>query len=102
MRRVLNAAGTAVRGLGRLLVRHAIGLAGYPAAFASAARRSWHGFFFPPADPTPLGLIRIASGLLMVWSFLTIGLDLHGNLGSDGWADPRGRHPAPFWKGWRA
>jgi predicted DCC family thiol-disulfide oxidoreductase YuxK len=55
---------------------------------ASAARRGWHAFFFTPADPTSLGLIRVVVGLLAFWSLLVLGLDLPDYLGSHGWADP--------------
>jgi predicted DCC family thiol-disulfide oxidoreductase YuxK len=50
--------------------------------------RGWNSFFFSPADPTSLGLIRIAVGLLALWSLLVFGLDLHDYFGSAGWADP--------------
>ena len=50
--------------------------------------RGWDAFFFTPADPTPLGLIRVAVGLLLLWSLGVYGLDLHAFLGSEGWADP--------------
>src|SRR5581483_3872035 len=53
-----------------------------------AAGRAWDRFFFTPADPTPLALVRIATGLLLLWSLGVTGLDLRGFLGSDGWADP--------------
>ena len=53
-----------------------------------AIRRGWDAFFFTPADPTALGLIRVATGLLAFWSLLVLGLDLHDYFGSDGWAEP--------------
>jgi hypothetical protein len=65
----------------------------------SAAGRAWHRFFFTPADPTPLGVIRIAVGLLALWNFLNIGIDLHNLLGRDGWVSPEAlRH---FWREWK-
>jgi predicted DCC family thiol-disulfide oxidoreductase YuxK len=54
----------------------------------SSALRGWNSFFFAPADPTPLALIRIAVGLLAFWSLLVFGLDLHDYFGSTGWAEP--------------
>lgn len=54
----------------------------------SAARQGWRAFFFTPADPTVLGLIRLAVGLLAFWSLLVYGWDLHDYFGSKGWADP--------------
>jgi predicted DCC family thiol-disulfide oxidoreductase YuxK len=58
------------------------------ADLAVATRRGWDAFFFTPADPTPLGLIRLAVGLLAFWSLYVFGLDLDDYLGSHGWADP--------------
>ena len=60
----------------------------YAVELAGAARRGWDAFFFRPADPTPLGLIRVAVGLLLLWNMVVYGLDLPAFLGSDGWADP--------------
>jgi len=51
-----------------------------------ALRRGWVDFFFTPADPTALGLIRIAVGLLLLWNLGMLGVDLRANLGSTGWA----------------
>lgn len=63
-------------------------LADYPATLWNAVIRSWNVFFFTPADPTVLGLIRIGVGALLFWSLLVYGLDLQAFFGSDGWADP--------------
>jgi predicted DCC family thiol-disulfide oxidoreductase YuxK len=60
----------------------------YLATLRDAAARGWDRFFFTPADPTPLGLIRVLVGLLLLWSLGVYGLDLRAYLGSDGWADP--------------
>jgi predicted DCC family thiol-disulfide oxidoreductase YuxK len=62
--------------------------ANYVAELAGAIRRGWDRFFFTPADPTALGLIRVAAGLLAFWSLLVLGLDLPDYFGSDGWAEP--------------
>jgi predicted DCC family thiol-disulfide oxidoreductase YuxK len=64
------------------------GPASYLADLGQWAARGWDAFFFRPADPTPVGLIRLGIGLLMLWNFAVIGLDLHAFLGSSGWADP--------------
>ncbi|MGD0043021.1 MAG: thiol-disulfide oxidoreductase, partial [Isosphaeraceae bacterium] len=63
-------------------------LANYLGTLATTARRGWNAFFFTPADPTPLGLIRVVVGLLALWSLIVLGLDLHDYFGSGGWADP--------------
>jgi hypothetical protein len=52
------------------------------------AIRAWDRFFFTPVDPLPVGLIRIGTGLLLIWSHVVTALDLSGFLGSNGWADP--------------
>jgi hypothetical protein len=67
----------------RLLTDAADYLSGLVAGFA----RGWSRFFFLPADPTPLGLIRVAVGLLAFWSLFVIGLDLDAYLGSKGWTN---------------
>lgn len=60
----------------------------FPRDLAVAVAWGWNVFFFTPADPSALGLIRIATGALLFWSLAVTGLDLHAFLGSDGWADP--------------
>ena len=42
------------------------GLFGYAAELTRSIRDGWDAFFFTPADPTSLGLIRIVTGLLYV------------------------------------
>ncbi len=63
-------------------------VANYLAELAGATRKGWNAFFFTAADPTTVGLIRVAAGLLAFWSLLVFGLDLHDYFGSRGWADP--------------
>ena len=60
----------------------------YAADLGTQTRRGWDRFFFAPADPTSLGLIRILVGGLLLWEFALIGADLGVLLRSDGWADP--------------
>jgi predicted DCC family thiol-disulfide oxidoreductase YuxK len=82
------------------------GPSAYAADLAAAARRGWDAFFFRPADPTALGLIRVAVGLLLLWDLGVYGLDLRDWLGSDGWADPEAvgffrRQISPYaWSFW--
>jgi predicted DCC family thiol-disulfide oxidoreductase YuxK len=63
-------------------------LTDYLARLISGASKGWNAFFFSPADPTPLGLMRIAAGLLAFWSLFVFGLDLDDYFGSNGWAEP--------------
>jgi predicted DCC family thiol-disulfide oxidoreductase YuxK len=64
------------------------GPAAYVLELSRSVGRAWNTFFFTPADPTPLGLIRVGVGLLLLWSPAVYGLDLHAPLGAEGWADP--------------
>ena len=64
------------------------GPAAYLADLSRTVARAWNAFFFSPADPTPLGLIRVIVGLLLFWNLAVYGLDLHGFFGTHAWADP--------------
>lgn len=60
----------------------------YLSSLVRTTSRAWNRFFFTPADPTSLGLIRILVGALAFWSLLVYGLDLPDFLGSNAWANP--------------
>jgi predicted DCC family thiol-disulfide oxidoreductase YuxK len=60
----------------------------YLAGLGRDAWAAWDRFAFAPADPTPLGVVRIASGALAFWCLFVYGLDLRAYLGSDGWMSP--------------
>lgn len=47
--------------------------------------RRWLDFWFAPADPTPLGFIRVVTGCLVVYVHLAYSFDLRGFFGPDGW-----------------
>lgn len=47
------------------------------------ARDAWLRFWFEPADPLPLGLIRILTGLMLTYSLCVWGLDLQAFFGDD-------------------
>lgn len=64
------------------------GLASFASEYSRALARGWNTFFFRPADPTSLGLIRVGVGALLFWSMLVYGLDLRDFFGSQGWAEP--------------
>jgi hypothetical protein len=49
------------------------------------ALESWNRFWFTPADPTVLGLIRICCGVMTLYTALTYSLDLQDFFGKDGW-----------------
>ncbi|GDX97199.1 hypothetical protein LBMAG47_28640 [Planctomycetia bacterium] len=50
--------------------------------------RAWDRFWFTPADPLPLAVIRICTGLLLTWSALVWLLDAEAFFGSRGWLAP--------------
>jgi hypothetical protein len=49
------------------------------------AWRGWCGFWFRPADPTPLALMRIVAGLLTLYVHIAYCLDLNAFFGNHGW-----------------
>ena len=53
------------------------GLVGYPASLSRTLAQGWDQFVFRPADPTPLGLIRVLVGLLLT-SLISSGLKING------------------------
>ena len=67
--------------------RIVIGPFRYLAGLGRATARGWSDFFFKGADPTPLGLIRFAVGVLATWSLFVYGLDLQEFFGTRSWAD---------------
>ena len=47
----------------------------------------WERFWFTPADPTLLGLIRIFTGLIVTYTVAVYGLSLQAMMGEEGWYD---------------
>ncbi len=45
----------------------------------------WVGFWFPAADPTTLGFMRICTGLLVLYIHLAYSVDLQQFFGKQGW-----------------
>ena len=54
---------------------------------AASGVRGWNRFFFTPADPTPLGVMRIVVGLTLLWNYAVYALDLRDHFSSAGWSD---------------
>jgi uncharacterized membrane protein YphA (DoxX/SURF4 family) len=48
----------------------------------------WNRFFFTPADPLPLAVIRICTGLLFTWSSVVWLADVDAFFGAEGWLAP--------------
>jgi hypothetical protein len=62
------------------------------AAVMARARRAWNAvfapwrrFWFEPADPTPLAVMRILFGGLLLYTHIVWGLNLEGFFGPQGW-----------------
>jgi hypothetical protein len=70
--------------------KHAAGAAADPAPRRSFGA-AWNAFWFKPADPTPLGVIRILCGAVAFYSFLAYTLDLQALLGEHAWLDLEAR-----------
>lgn len=65
--------------------RPAAGLNGWFRDWATA----WNRFWFTPADPLPLAVIRIATGVLLTWSMAVWLLDVDAFFGTAGWQQPQ-------------
>ena len=59
----------------------------YLGELLQSIRQGWNDFFFRPTDPTALGLIRLTTGALLLWSMLVAGFDLPAYFSSTGWSD---------------
>lgn len=57
---------------------------GWLAEWAAA----WNAFWFRRADPLPLAVIRIATGLILIWSCIVWLLDADAFFGARGWLRP--------------
>ena len=49
---------------------------------------AWDAFWFSPADPLPLAIIRIVTGLILTWSCIVWLLDADAFFGARGWLRP--------------
>jgi hypothetical protein len=56
-------------------------------AFALDLLRGWDRFWFAPADPATLGLIRLCGGLVTFYLILVYTFDLQPLFGKDAWLD---------------
>jgi len=54
-------------------------------SWAALWLHAWNAFWFAPTDPLPLGLVRIATGLLLAWSSTVWLLDTSAFFGTGGW-----------------
>lgn len=49
---------------------------------------AWNTFWFTPADPLPLAVLRVCAGALCAWSSLVWLLDVEAFFGPKGWMPP--------------
>ena len=59
-------------------------IAAYYRELFAGARQGWNRFWFTPADPATLGLIRIFAGSMLLYTHLVWSLDLTGFMGEQG------------------
>ena len=64
------------------------GVSAWLPAWLHAWGEAWGRFWFTPADPMPLGWIRIAVGCLLAWSMAVWLLDVDAFLGESAWLPP--------------
>ena len=62
-----------------------LGSPGDPRSWLSDWATGWNTFWFTPADPLPLAVIRICTGLLLTWSNLVWLGDAESFFGAAGW-----------------
>lgn len=64
-------------------------LCGYLREATQQALAGWNRFWFSPADPATLGLIRILAGAMLLYTHLVWTLGLTDFFGADAWVSPR-------------
>lgn len=71
---------------------------------AQAAHAGWNQFWYSPADPAALCLIRVLAGGMLLYTHVVWGLNLPALIGSQGWNSPdvmavvqEGRLVPSFW-----
>jgi hypothetical protein len=64
-------------------------VAQYPRDVVRSVTEAWNAFWYTPADPTLLGLIRVLTGLMLLYTHAVWGLVLNDYFGPSSWL--RGR-----------
>lgn len=62
-------------------------VARYLADLARSLAEGWDAFWFTPADPTPLGLLRVLTGAMLLYTHAVWGLALDDFFGPKAWLD---------------
>src|SRR3954469_4633513 len=60
----------------------------YASDFARSLAEGWDAFWFSPADPTLLGVLRVLTGLMLLYTHSVWGLALDDFFGPSGWLNP--------------
>ena len=60
-------------------------IANYVMGFAHRVADGWNSFWYTPVDPTLLGLIRILTGLMLLYTHAVWGMALNDFFGADAW-----------------
>src|SRR5262245_879441 len=58
----------------------------------AGAWAAWDRFWFKPADPTGLGLIRLCAGLVVLYVHLAYSFGLLDYVGPEAWLDTQAAH----------
>jgi hypothetical protein len=61
---------------------------GYPFRLAGMLARQWNAFWYTPADPTLMGLLRVLTGLMLLYTHAVWGLALDDFFGASSWLSP--------------
>src|SRR5436190_5687142 len=61
---------------------------GYFRELSRGAVSGWNRFWFSPADPATLGLVRILAGAMLFYTHLVWSLDLVAFFGPHAWVSP--------------
>jgi hypothetical protein len=79
-------------------------VARFGAEVARSVARDWNSFWYTPADPTLLGLLRILTGLMLIYTHAVWGLALNDFFGPTSWLSPglvrsieAGEYTYSFW-----
>jgi len=59
----------------------------YVAELYRASVTGWDRFWFTPADPTTLAMIRIATGLILLYVYVSCGPAISSLIGAEAWID---------------
>jgi hypothetical protein len=81
-------------------MKEAESITGMAAGLAARIWQAWDRFWFTPANPTTLGVMRICAGLLTLYIHLAYTPDLFDFFGKDAWVSlarvDRNRHESPW------